>query len=598
MNIMNKHVLLYVVVFFIYQSILYPQSAMVNKDIIKYTEIPQENIFVHHNTSLLFTGEYLYYRVYCINSKVNNLSDISKIAYLELIGEDKKTVFKHKIRLENGLGQGDFFVPVNIESGNYKLIGYTEWMKNVKGDHFFQSDISIINPYQSNQKSIRAEVNELGEYITNIQIAQKEKKGEASSRNTVTGLVLMTSQKKFTKREKVSLQLKKTGNTAMSGNYSLSVRKEDTIETPTMHTTGTYSSLFKNGNTKRKTGDSKINIPELRGALISGKVTVKKSGVVAANKKVAISIPGKEYGLKIATTNEEGIFYFNVDKEYIETNAFVQVLGNKEQYRITLNKAISPDYTNLKFNKFKITPAMKDMIVERSVYNQIRNGYFSVKPDTLEPVKKIHPFYEKKGMVYNLDDYTRFPTIRETLIEIVDNAWIKKNKNGEYTFQVRAYNPTYDDYGILPLVIIDGVLLQDHDDIVEYNAKKVQKIHLLRDRYFLGSQIFQGVIDIETIDGEYYTSIMKEGVFTIELPKPLPVKRYYREHYNEISKSTTDHIPDFRHQLLWMPNIKLNEEEMTIDFFTSDNTGNYEICLEGFTKEGKPISIKETILVE
>ena len=99
-----------------------------NSYIDAYNFTPKENIFVHYNTSLLFAGEYLYYKVYCLNATHNQLSKLSKVAYVELISEDKQKVFRHKISLKNGLGQGDFFISTSIPSGNYKIIAYTQWM--------------------------------------------------------------------------------------------------------------------------------------------------------------------------------------------------------------------------------------------------------------------------------------------------------------------------------------------------------------------------------------------------------------------------------------------------------------------------------------
>ncbi|MNL81466.1 hypothetical protein D3C87_2085940 [compost metagenome] len=56
-------------------------------------------------------------------------------------------------------------------------------------------------------------------------------------------------------------------------------------------------------------------------------------------------------------------------------------------------------------------------------------------------------------------------------------------------------------------------------------------------------------------------------------------------------------IPDFRNQLLWNPDVKLNKDSQT-SFYTSDVAGNYEIRLEGFAKNGTPVSIKELIEVK
>ncbi|WP_282080718.1 hypothetical protein [Aquimarina algiphila] len=582
---MNRHSMKLVVIFLLFYSLVNSQSNTEDKlQSIDYKDIPQEKVYIHYNSSLLFTGEYLYYSLYCINAKLNLLSDLSKIAYVELVGEDKKSIFQHKINLNKGVGQGDFFLPVTIPSGNYKLVGYTQWMNNGVKNNFFQGDISVINPYQGNQKNI-LETSDKKEINSDSDLIQ----------NDNTNVKLILNKKKFTKRSKVQLTIKDIRSNLGYGNYSISVKKKDTsFQEASRYSAKTFFSLYES---EQSGSPKKIVPPELRGELISGKITPVDSGTLVSNKKVAISIPGENYELKIAEADGDGVFYFNVDKAHIEQDALVQVLGDKEKFRITLDDPKSPDYSDLVFNKFSLSSESKSSVLERSVYNQIRNGYFSVKPDTLALNDDKSRFYGDIAQVFNLDDYTRFPTIRETLVEIVNNAWIKKIDEEQYVFQVRGYESS-SNYAFLPLVIIDGVIIQDHSTIVDYNANKIKSIKLIRDLYFLNSQMFQGVIDIETIDGDYYKSFRSEGVYSLALSKPLPIKKYYHEQYDETTKSTTDHIPDYRHQLLWIPNLKFDAKEMVIDFFTSDNVGQYEISLEGFTDKGKPVSIREILIVE
>ncbi len=571
------------------------QSSMMNSQAISknelpsfdYEAMPQERVFIHFNTSLLFAGEYLYYSIYCIDSNTEVLSEFSKIAYVELIDEKLNSIFKHKIKLKKGTGQGDFFLPVSIPSGNYKLIGYTQWMNNESGNNFFQGDVSIINPYQGNQKSI------LSSTDTDVQttFSDKNVKDDTLGEDLVK---LLVNKETFTKRDKVSLTIKNTIRQSGYGSYSISVKKKDTIRVPVKYTSKSFKSQYK---PKSKSIQNVIP-PELRGELISGKITATEPGVLIANKKVSISIPGENYELKVATTNKEGLFYFNVDKDHNEQNAFIQVLGNSKKYRIELFDSKSPDYSNLTFNKFSLTRAMKSFIQERSVFNQIQNGYFSVKPDTLRLSQQKSRFYKNMAQVYDLDDYTRFPTIRETLVEVVNNAWIKKIGEEEYIFQVRGYDPATANFVFLPLVIIDGVIIQDHSSIVDYNANKIKRIRLIRDLYQLNSQMFQGVIDIETINGDYHKSVRGQGLYALQLSKPLPTKKYYRQRYDQTSNEVTNHIPDYRNQLFWKPNLQLDKDEIIIDFFTSDNKGDYEISLEGFTKKGDPVSIQKVISVQ
>ena len=106
-------------------------------------------------------------------------------------------------------------------------------------------------------------------------------------------------------------------------------------------------------------------------------------------------IYGQGYEVKSANTNEKGVSYLNLNNEYDNKSAVIQVIDNQhEKYKIIVNKHESIDYTALKFNTFKITPQMETMILERSVYNQIENGYFNVKPDTVRTVKHHFLFLE------------------------------------------------------------------------------------------------------------------------------------------------------------------------------------------------------------
>ncbi|WP_278019694.1 hypothetical protein [Flavobacterium ginsengisoli] len=112
-----------------------------------------ETVYVHSNATSFVTGETLLYKVYCLKSSDKTPSNISKIAYVEIVDNNHKSVFKTKIALENGVGQGDYFIPTTVKTGNYKLVGYTNWMLNKPISELFQLDINIINPYKTDEKT-------------------------------------------------------------------------------------------------------------------------------------------------------------------------------------------------------------------------------------------------------------------------------------------------------------------------------------------------------------------------------------------------------------------------------------------------------------
>lgn len=600
---MEKQILKFILLFFIYHNSSYGQFILKNDSDVKwYNGIHQEKIYVHYNASLLFTGEYLYYKLYCINSISNNLSNTSKIAYVELLSENGASLFKHKIKLKKGFGQGDFFVPISIQSGNYKLVAYTQWMRNGEGNHFFSSDISIINPYRGNQNDILSNISNV-KVDSNYKVENKDDSSKANSKsnkNVKERIVVRPNSKLFKSRSKVLLSVKGIKEKNSFGNYSISVRKIDTILKPSMYTSINYTQLYKSNKSKVKEINDEIYMIEFNGEMITGKVINKETKQPVVKKDIALSVINNESILDIARTNENGIFYFHLNVNYIGDDAIIQVVDeHPENYEIKLNEHQSINHNGLKFNQFKITSKMKNFILERSINNQIQNGYFSVKPDTIKTTEPKAPFFGNHQDIYNLDDYTRFPTVKETVTEIIKHAWTKKCKDGSLVFVVRGreFDP-YFSSELLPLVMVDGVFIQNHESIIEDQAKKIKSISVLRDEYYYGSQIYKGVINIKTIKGEYFKELSEKYLSKVKLFKPMQKKNYFNQMYDETLEVELSRIPDFRQQLLWMPEFAFDGNQDTIEFFTSDNKGVYEISLEGFTSQGKPVSVKEIIHVE
>jgi hypothetical protein len=76
----------------------------------------------------------------------------------------------------------------------------------------------------------------------------------------------------------------------------------------------------------------------------------------------------------------------------------------------------------------------------------------------------------------------------------------------------------------------------------------------------------------------------------------LPEKGYLQPDYS--GKKAASRIPDYRQQLLWLPDMGSKTGMNDSSFFTSDVSGTFEIRLEGFSEKGIPVSITDFIQVE
>ncbi len=547
-------------------------------------DIPQEKIFVHINTTFLVSGETLYYKVYCQDKETNKPTVLSKIAYVELINQDKKSIFKHKIKLINGQGYGDFLIPASLNSGSYKLIAYTLLMRNK--NLFFENDLSIVNPFHEDQSKVLDTVSS----STNLDSTLKQ-----GVNNTIANesLLLKISSDKLKTREKVSLELTSTLGSNSYGTYSVSVKKMNPIKAPDKKTSFIDKDISKVQN--KLSAENNLFIPEFRGELLIGKVIEQNTNDAAANKKVALSIPGKNPIFKIASTNEDGTFYFNLNDRYENSSALFQVIGDlNNTYEIIILKEKPIDYNQFEFNNYYINEQSKDFILNNSINNQIENSFNSVKKDTIVKLKNINPFYGAIATVYNLDDYKRFPTLKETFVEVIENAWIASKKD-QYNFKIKRDLRTID-YDLATLLLVDGILIQNHSEIIDYDSNKIDRISVVRDQYIYGPHIFEGLISIHTKDGNYSNATKNSSIKEVKLFKPELQKKYFSPNYAD--GNNYDRIPDYRSQLLWLPDLKIDKKETSVSFYTSDNKGEYQISVEGFTNSGKSVSITKHISVE
>src|SRR5437588_10601158 len=90
----------------------------------------QEKLFVHTDKSFYLAGEILWFKVYATDITYNKPIEISKVAYTEILDTANKPVLQAKIGMAEGTGNGSFYLPLTLGSGNYKLRAYTNWIKN------------------------------------------------------------------------------------------------------------------------------------------------------------------------------------------------------------------------------------------------------------------------------------------------------------------------------------------------------------------------------------------------------------------------------------------------------------------------------------
>ncbi len=540
---------------------------------------PKEKVQLIINSNVLLAGELLQYKAYNLNT-ANIESNLSKVLYVSMRNENDSVVFTHKLKVENGTSNGDFFIPSSLKTGVYKLIGYTNFSRNNTQDAFVEKNIYIINSF------VKSEVRAEKQADTVLMAKETSSALQETQDSQLNTILIATDKSSYKQREKVVVKIE-NGADKNIGNYVLSVRKVNPIEI--------WNKPQNNQNNK---SSEIFYIPELRGEIISGVVRSKKDNSPVANKEVSLTIPDKDYIFKIAKTNSYGRFFFSISEGYNSEKTIIQLNDTKidaANYNLILDKK---DFElGKRDNSFlKLDPALKDWIQERSVQMQIENAYYDVKKDSILKDETNRPFFNDFGTLFLLDDYTRFPTVRETFIEVVTLAAIRGSGSDSRFIVNNEYDPngTAKFNDIPPLVLMDGIQILNNEDLINYDARDIKSIRVINKPYRYGPKIYSGIIAVETKKADFTPSTNEGYIEEINLPPAVKEKKYFHPDYSQ-SKNTR--IPDYRVQLLWQPDFAISNPSALTTFYTSDVAGTFEVFLEGYSEEGVYISAKNYFTV-
>ncbi|QKX03660.1 hypothetical protein HN014_01595 [Aquimarina sp. TRL1] len=550
--------------------------ATVNMDQFTIRESPK----LITNDKVLLTGEKLLYKIFSMSNPVRK-KVVSTIGYVSLRNESDSIVFQHRLKLKDGKSVGAYFIPGTLKTGKYHLIAYTNFSLNNTKAPYAKSPIYLINPFKKTPLIMDKEEKGITEVKTSIErdtISVKRKYDEVAG--------LETDKKVYKPREKVKLIFKNMNKVNKSS--VLSVRKVAPIN---VYSEEEINEPFNNEQTN-------FFVPEIRGEIISGYIQTSRPDKSIKDKVISLTISGDNTIFKLAKTNSKGHFFFVVPEDYTKANSIFQVHEeDRDDYSLEVNTVVFRQKKEDKKTPVILDATIKNWLEKRSIQLQIENAYYDTKKTIAEKKKETTPFFELQGKNYVLSEYNHFPTMKEVFVEIIENVGIRKRKEGEKFVMITT--GTDKDRSLFskmdPLILIDGVLIQNAKELVDYDPKKVESIRIVNESYRYGPKIYSGIIAVSTKKGDFKPILNGEYIKEVELQGITPYKKIYTPDYTD---KKLDRIPDYRVQLFWDPEFILDSESKTVNFYTSDVPGKYEIKLSGYTNDGVYINSTNYFIVE
>ena len=178
---------------------------------------------------------------------------------------------------------------------------------------------------------------------------------------------------------------------------------------------------------------------------------------------------------------------------------FNQTPSDATNFKLVLDKK-DFDLSKKGASFLKLDTELKEWLLERSVQMQIENAYYDTKKDSILNNETNVPFYNNLGTVFLLDGYTRFPTVKETFVEVVTLAAVRGVGSDSRFVVNNEYDPngTANFNDIPPLVLMDGMQILNNEDLINYNAREIKSIRVINKPYRFGPKLFSGVIAAET----------------------------------------------------------------------------------------------------
>ncbi|MDW3652243.1 MAG: hypothetical protein R8P61_34525 [Bacteroidia bacterium] len=336
--------------------------------------------------------------------------------------------------------------------------------------------------------------------------------------------------------------------------------------------------------------------PEMYGLTISGRVKALRSRDLSSARLI-FSLPGKNAYMRTMKTNERGRFNLVLENIYGVREIGMLAVDkegtplNIELDEVYFGETPFPAPLNLRFTEEELAYLEKE-----AFYQQVYKAY----QDTLnESIVGISPsfqtFFHPPDREYILDEYTRFDT-EETFNEIVYSVGLRKKK-GNYFFKV--YNKISGTLmNETPLVLFDGIPLNNVNALLEINSKLIEKIEVLTSLYYQDNFPIHGIVNVVSFKGDA-SSLDLPAAY---LRKPftfLSPERIFHKLDHEADQEKYQRIPDYRTNLLWEPKlISKADGTASLEFYTSDLVGEFEVIVSATNLNGEMGRKSLTFIVE
>ena len=491
-----------------------------------------ERTYVCTDRHSYVAGEDVFCSVFCFDGGSGSLSDFSSVAYVELISPEGSAV-RVKMALQDGRGAGRLRLPSTLPTGNYRLIAYTALNRNEEDMDYFRGSrvISVYNTLSaSRQESV-------------VLDAAVEGKDRPYGTAAPAGLVM--------EQRGDSLFLRNSGTECLDFCLSLSI--SDALSDPEGPGLADFLEA-RSGDRATLRTDAELSIPEYEGEIVSIRVPAMYSGVTAV-----LSGPGLRNDIYSSTVDSTGLVSFYTGNIYGDRDLVFELNSrdvNDDFSLEVLSPFASPELDRDGVPELHLNGSVAEDLKRRSVAMQI-SRHFGI--DEYMDSLQLRPDLLFRGgtmTVYEMDDYTRFPTMRETIVEYVREVHIRR-QDGEPVLKI-VPGKSFESYSSMlggnALVLVDGVPVSEHGRVLDLNPALLRRICIYPYDVSTGSCIYSGVVNFISFRGD---------MAGLQFPGRVRILDFHGVTFPvTVGAAKEDSLsPDYRYTRIWQPLLHLEAGE-------------------------------------
>jgi CarboxypepD_reg-like domain len=412
-----------------------------------------ETVHLHTDRSAYYVKDKIWYKAYLNYSGFAATDTTSKVLYVQLFGEDKKTLVSQKIEINDGYAYGQISLPTGMSPGAYTLRAYTQYMQNFD-KNMFQVGIPV------------------------LAMDEKTKHDPQAEEQIIDALLIEA----IPETEKLAISIKNKANKPLGANISVSITNPEF--SPSVSSTILRDLALPKQKLRQpfKYGmETGLNI---EGVLMDKKKTPMKADFNVWTNSVLNMTEG--------SADDNGNFKLNDLSFYGESDVFFKIKGKKNTENIVVLKPKN------------LMPEFK--IIETALEREKINGeVFEIIQKKAMDTAKVKKYEGKElKMIYGRPDHTLQDKdiIKTNGNQGIVNSLTSKVPNLRYTpagFIIRGGATTASGSSVA-LMLIDGVPNNNFSSVDPNNIKKIEVVSRMSNMF--GDQGKNGIISIFLKNGE------------------------------------------------------------------------------------------------